>query len=57
MFDVAEFLQIPVYVLKRDMPMHEFLTWVRRLQKPEAAGPEPLDLEHATPAQLQALFG
>lgn len=58
---MAELLHIPVYRLRKEMPLEELIRWGQRLSdRAEGNQPQkedPIDLEKATPDQLKALFG
>lgn len=47
---------MPVYRLRKEMPVWEMMYWFRRARA-ETEGPPPLDLAEMDQATLQGLFG
>lgn len=54
LYAVADRIHTPVYRLKTEMPMREFMGWLRYMQKPAE---KPVDLATAGAEDLARMFG
>lgn len=55
LFGLGERLSMPVYKIKEEMPLYEFLGWLRYFNQDDEE--EPIDLTEATPDDLERMFG
>lgn len=54
LYAVADRVHLPIYRLKAEMPMCEFMGWLRYMQKPAE---KPVDLATAGAEDLARMFG
>lgn len=54
LYAVADRVHLPIYRLKAEMPMREFMGWLRYMQKPAE---KPVDLATAGAEDLARMFG
>lgn len=54
LYAVADRLHLPIYRLKAEMPMREFMGWLKYMQKPAE---KPVDLANAGAEDLARMFG
>lgn len=53
-YAVADRVHMPVYRMKAEMPMKEFIGWIQYMQGPKE---KPIDLNNVTNDELAKLFG
>lgn len=54
LYAVADRVHLPIYRLMAEMPMREFMGWLRYMQKPAE---KPVDLATAGAEDLARMFG
>lgn len=54
LYAVADRVHLPIYRLKAEMPMREFMGWLKYMQKPAE---KPVDLATAGVEDLARMFG
>ncbi len=54
LYAVADRVHLPIYRLKAEMPMREFMGWLKYMQKPAE---KPVDLATAGAEDLARMFG
>jgi len=54
LYVVADRLHMPIYKLKDEMSLREFIGWIRYIQGPKS---KPIDLNNASQDELARLFG